>query len=93
MLFGILNPVWHHRVEVDHAALQHEDVNVTQRGCYINNKYNQMKVNLHTGSSIFILRCMRMEPGTVFSINWSIVCGGGSILINKSAQNMAVNTK
>lgn len=29
------------------------------------------RVNLHTGSSIFILRFIRMELGTVFSINWS----------------------
>lgn len=31
-----------------------------------------IKANLQTGSSIFILRCIRMEAGTVFSINWSI---------------------
>lgn len=30
--------------------------------------------NLHTGSSIFMLRRKRIELGTVFSINWSIDC-------------------
>lgn len=35
---------------------------------------SEIKANLHTGSSIFMLRRMRIELGTVFSINWSIDC-------------------
>lgn len=34
--------------------------------------FSEIKTNLHTGSSIFMLRRMRIELGTVFSINWSI---------------------
>lgn len=39
-----------------------------------------MKVNLQIGSSIFRLRRIRMEDGTVFSINWSSDCVGGTYI-------------
>lgn len=36
--------------------------------------FSEIKINLQTGSSIFILRRIRIELGTVLSINWSIDC-------------------
>lgn len=37
-------------------------------------RFSEIKTNLQTGSSIFMLRRMRIELGTVSSINWSIDC-------------------
>lgn len=36
--------------------------------------FSEIKINLQTGSSIFMLRRIRIELGTVLSINWSIDC-------------------
>lgn len=54
--------------------------------------FSETKTNLQTGSSIFMLRRMRIELGTVFSINWSTDCQKKNkkkeVLINKNAQTL-----
>lgn len=60
-------------------------------------RFSEIKRNLQTGSSIFMLRRMRIELGTVSSINWSIDCQKkekkNQVLINKNRSNCAVFLK